>query len=88
MQRQSLQGGAGSNCSMDFSLAGLVFPRQVFKWIVWDPLDVFQQPGQIVEGIDAGQLTGMDQAHKQIAHVGPAAGAVKQRVFAMDDGVF
>jgi len=45
------------------------------------------QVSQLLEGIDAGQLTGVNQAHKQIDDVRPALGAVKLRVLAMDDGV-
>ena len=57
---------------------GLIFPRHVFKRIVRDFLDVFEQPGQVLKGIDAGQLAGVDQAHEQVAHVGAAPGAVKK----------
>ena len=41
--------------------------------------------GEVVEGIDAVQLAGVDQAHKQISHTGAILGFIKIRVFPMEN---
>jgi len=38
------------------------------------------QVGQIFEGIGLAKLTGVDQAHDEVAHVGAAVGFVEQGV--------
>ena len=39
--------------------------------------------GQVVEGVGAAQLAGMDQAHEQIANLGSGKGAIKQGILTM-----
>ena len=41
---------------------------------------------QVVEGVGAAQLAGMDQAHEQIADLGAVQGAIKQGILAMQNG--
>jgi hypothetical protein len=56
--------------------------------IPWHPLcgaggqflSVAFQFDQVVEGVDAAQLAGVDQAHEQIADLSPVQGAVEQGV--------
>jgi hypothetical protein len=43
---------------------------------------------QIGERIDAAELAGMNQAHVDVAHLGPLQGFVEQRILAMQDGPF
>ena len=42
---------------------------------------------QVVERVDLIQLTGVDQAHEQVADAGPVLRLVKQSIFAMQDGL-
>ena len=44
------------------------------------------QFGQIIEGVGAVQLAGMDQAHVQVAHLSSVQRLIKQRVLAIQDG--
>ena len=46
---------------------------------------VLLQLRQIVEGIDAVQFAGVDQAHKQIAYAGAVLGLKEIRVFPMEN---
>jgi hypothetical protein len=48
---------------------------------------VLQQPGQVIEGIDSGQLTGMDQAHEQVPDLSAPLGFIEQGVFAIQNSV-
>ena len=41
--------------------------------------------GEVVEGIDAVQFAGVDQAHKQISHTGAVVGFIKIRIFPMEN---
>ncbi len=43
------------------------------------------QDCQIVEGIDVRKLTGIDQAHKQIADTSTTLGFIEQRIPAMQN---
>ncbi len=45
------------------------------------------QFGQVVEGIDAVQFAGVDQAHEQVADAGAVLGLVEVGIFAMKDGL-
>ncbi len=45
------------------------------------------QRGQVVEWIDAAELAGVDQTHEEITDPSPVPGLVKQRVFAVEDGL-
>jgi hypothetical protein len=49
---------------------------------------VFLQPGQVVEGIGAGEPAGMDQAHERVADVGALRGLVEKSVLAVKNGPF
>lgn len=42
---------------------------------------------QVVEGIDAPQIAGVDQAHEHIADEGAMLGPVEERVFSVEDGL-
>jgi hypothetical protein len=44
---------------------------------------VFLQLGEVVEGIIIVQFAGVNQAHKQVTHLGAVLGLIKQRVFPM-----
>ena len=44
---------------------------------------MFLKFGEVVEGVDAVQLAGVDQAHKQISHTGAVLGFIEIRVFPM-----
>jgi hypothetical protein len=43
------------------------------------------QLDQVVEGVGAAQLAGMDQAHEQIADLRPVQSAIKQSVLPMQN---
>ena len=60
-------------------------PRHPRRRILWQ-LRVPEQFGQIVERIGSVQLTGVDQAHEQVAHPGAMQRLVEQRVLAVQDG--
>ena len=49
---------------------------------------VLEQLGQIVEGVDAVQFTGVDQTHEQIAHVGTVFRLVEVRILAVQNRLF
>ena len=51
-----------------------VVPGHPVGWMSSKPLRVLEQLGQVVEGIDAVQFAGVDQAHEQVPHVGPVFG--------------
>jgi hypothetical protein len=46
------------------------------------------QLSKVVEGIGAGQFTGVDQTHEQITGFGAVQRAIKQRVLAMQYRTF
>ena len=46
---------------------------------------VFVEFRQIVEGVDAVQFAGVDQAHKQIAYTGPVPGFIEVGILAMEN---
>ena len=59
-------------------LQGLpVVPRHPGRRMLGQLLGVFLQFDEVVEGIDAIQFTGVDQAHEQIAHLGAVLGLIK-----------
>jgi hypothetical protein len=41
---------------------------------------------QVIEGVCAAQLAGVDQAHEQIADLGTVQGAIKQGILSMENG--
>jgi len=41
------------------------------------------QLDQVVEGVGSAQLAGVDQAHEQIADLGPVQSAVEEGIFSM-----
>ena len=43
---------------------------------------------QILKSVDAGKITGIDNAHEQISDVRTMKGFKKQRVFAVQDSFF
>jgi hypothetical protein len=49
---------------------------------------MFLQFDQIVEGIGATSLAGIDEAHKQVANLGAVLGLIKKRALAVQDGLF
>jgi hypothetical protein len=49
---------------------------------------MFLQFGQIVEGIGATSLAGIDETHKQVADMSAILGFIEKRAFAMQDGLF
>ena len=49
---------------------------------------IFEELGQILEWVFPSHLTGMDEAHEQISDVSPVFGFIKQRVLAVDNGLF
>ena len=49
---------------------------------------MFLEFGEVVEGIDAVQFAGVDQAHKQIAHTGAVLGLIEIRIFPMKNSLF
>lgn len=46
---------------------------------------MFLEFGEIVKRIDLVQFAGVDQAHKQISHVGPVLGFVEVGILAVQD---
>jgi hypothetical protein len=56
----------------------LVVPRHPSCWGAGRLLVVPQQLGQVVEGISAAEEARLDQAHVEVAHVGPATGLVEE----------
>jgi len=38
---------------------------------------MIDDPGEVIKGIDCGQLTGMDRAYEQIPYIGAPLGLVK-----------
>jgi hypothetical protein len=56
--------------------------RRIRHQLTGVPLEL----GEVVERIGVRQLTGVDQAHEQVAHLGAVQGAIKQRIFAMQYG--
>jgi len=44
---------------------------------------VFEQPLQVVERVHIRNLTGVDEAHKEIPDIGTALGLVEEGVFAV-----
>jgi hypothetical protein len=54
-----------------------VIPRHPRRRMLRQLLGVFLQGDEIVEGIDAVQFASVDQAHKQIAHLGTVLGLIK-----------
>ena len=51
-------------------------------------MGVLLEFGQIGEGVDAIQLTRMDQAHEQVAHSGSVLCLVEVGIFAMENRLF
>ena len=47
---------------------------------------VSPQGGEIVERLDAAQFRSMDEAHEQVAHLGPILRPVEQSIFTMQNG--
>jgi hypothetical protein len=60
-----------------------IVPGEEVRWVDLELFDIFEHPGQIIEGIDPRQLTGVDDAHKQVSHIGAVSGLEKKGVFSM-----
>ena len=60
-----------------------IVPRHPFRRPGGQFLGMALQLDQVVEGVRATQLAGVDQAHEQIAYVRPIQGAVEQGVLSM-----
>jgi hypothetical protein len=43
---------------------------------------------QIVEGVDAAQLTGVNQAHRQVTYLRPVQRPIEQCIFPMQNSPF
>ena len=82
-----LVGAAKAGGSRRISL-GFVVPGQPFLGMFEQHRGVFDKCSDVVKGIDLCQVTGMDQAHKQIPDVGAVLGFIKQRIFSMQNGFF
>lgn len=67
---------------------GVIAPGQPFLRMFNQYRGVFHKCRDVVKGIDTGKVTGMDQAHKQIADEGAMLGFIKQRIFTMKYGFF
>ena len=63
----------------------LVVPGHPIGWVSGWLVGVLLQLRQIVEGIDAVEFTGVDQAHKQIAYAGAVLGLKEIGVFSMEN---
>lgn len=49
---------------------------------------MFLEGHQVIEGIDAPQVAGVDQAHEHIANERAMLGFVEQTIFSMEDSLF
>lgn len=58
-----------------------VVPGHPFRWAGREFLGVFLQFGQVIQGVDAVQLAGVNQTHEQVADVGAVLGLIKQTNF-------
>ena len=63
-----------------------VVPGHPLRWVLLQLLGVPLQLCQIVERIGPVQLTGMDQAHEQIADSGAVQRLIEECVFSIQDG--
>src|SRR5437870_9260119 len=64
-----------------------VIPGHPLRWVSLQLLGVPLQLGEVVEGIDAVELAGVNQAHVQVPPLRSLPGLVKQRVLAMQNGL-
>jgi hypothetical protein len=51
-------------------------------------LGVALELDQVIEGVDAAQLTGVNQAHKQVTYLRPVQRSIEQCIFPMQDSPF
>ena len=63
-----------------------VIPGEPAVWIFEQFRRMFLKRRQIMEGVDAVEGTGMNEAHEQIPDVSPMLGPKKQRILPMKDG--
>ena len=65
-----------------------VVPRQPVVGVRGQLISMLLQFGEIVEGINVVQFTGVDQAHEQVSHASPVRGFIKVGVLTMEDSLF
>ena len=58
-----------------------IVPGHPFRWTGGQFLGVALQLDQVVEGVGATQLAGVDQAHEQIADLRAVQGAIEECIF-------
>ena len=46
---------------------------------------IFEQPGDVCQGICPGKLAGVDQAHEQVPYIGAPLRFIEHRVFPIDN---
>jgi hypothetical protein len=63
----------------------LVVPGQPSARLGKQRRGVFLQGGQVIEGIDLGEVAGVDEAHEQVTDIGAMFGFVKEGVVAVAD---
>ena len=68
--------------------SGLIVPRHPRGGSVAEFVGILSESGQIVEGIDARETTGMDQTHEQLPHVCALFGFVEEGIGAVPDRHF
>ena len=73
-------GGAGSSGIVNRE-AGLVIPGHPVARVFEDLRGMLLEGYQVVEGIDAPQVAGVDQAHEHIPDEGAVFSLVEERVF-------
>ena len=71
----------GGNAAMVVS----VVPRQPILGISEHFMRMPLKGHEVIERVDLGHSTGLDEAHEEIAYVCPVQGAVKEAVFTMPD---
>ena len=66
--------------SLSVYLCGALVPRHPLRRAGRQFLSVALQLGQIVEGVGAAQLTSVNQAHEQVAHLRPVQRPIEQGI--------
>ena len=61
----------------------LEVPRHPVGWILSYFCDFAPESGEIMDGVDIAEATGLDHTHEEIADIRPILGFVEQRVLAM-----
>ena len=65
-----------------------VIPRQPLGRIVFDFCSVLLEGHQVIEGIDAVELAGVQQTHEDVSDLSPSESLIGQGVFPMKNGHF